>query len=72
MALVADVDPIDGSVLFRDAATGVPIRKVYPMGGDRRAQSVDVQGDVAIITRTDGKRESWSTETFVILRQLDP
>jgi len=42
------------------------------MGGDRRAQSVDVQGDVAIITRKDGKRESWSTETFVILRQLDP
>jgi len=38
MPVIADVDPVDGGVKFRDAATGVPVRKVFPMGGDRRSR----------------------------------
>jgi hypothetical protein len=71
MEISAYVDPLDGRVVFFEPRTRVVVRTLYPVGGSGRARGVDVQGDRAMITTDDGRRELWSLADYSYVRDID-
>ena len=71
MDVFARVDWRDGSVVFFDPRTHIVVREVQPLGGSGRARGVDVQGDRAMITTEEGRRELWSIASYTYIRDLD-
>ncbi|HEU4355887.1 MAG TPA: hypothetical protein VFT27_09900 [Actinomycetota bacterium] len=71
--VAAYVDALDGRVVFFEPRTRVVFGKIYPVGGSRRARGVDVQGDRAMITTDDGRRELWSLadHSYSYVRDID-
>jgi hypothetical protein len=71
MEIVGRVDWRDGAVTFFEPRTHIVVLKIRPQGGSGRARGVDVQGDRAMITTVDGRRELWSVASYTYIRDLD-
>lgn len=72
MEIVGLVDSRDGGVTFVEPRTRLVLRRVYPVGGSRRAKGVDVlSDDRAMITTDDGRRELWSLADYSYIRDID-